>query len=626
MKELKKYLTEGLVRVTVLLSLVGVRDLDLDFYLPRSRETIPGSSSYSQIPSRCLRDTWEGSRVHPKHPDLDSFTAKRLLGQVRALGGTRVPRTELSAWLVHSGGGDDDTGSVHSGPGSNESSGADSLASGCHEGSSQQPSNITHHSCTSGKTRPHVGASSSSGSTDDTKEIDTTEPALFFEDFIQLLAQTENALQGTSENTLNPSPQTSINHPENSAGELWQDLLTLTELNISLEDIHPVSSHYNHRNSPVQNDVGMMVSPDFNLQEAGHHENLNQRPNFTSELNININSEEITNPTSFTHVCPSFDNSSRNITNQDLLSGFENVFDEINMMSFALEEGFDPLEVSALFEEPDSDSGLSLNSSQSPTSVSISDASSGSFGEEGAAGYSSDSESGLYGEPEGTVISNWLENTSSCLDYQEGLNYDDNITLQNVRRNHTYVQLPKQSESVLEHPCSLSAKQSKQRSTCIKGIDKHLSRDERCTKSLQIPFSVEEIVSMPVEMFNNLLSKHCLAESQVTVIRDIRRRGKNKVAAQTCRKRKLNVILNLEDDVGQLKTQREKLLKEQVQCSKSVSNMKQKLNDLYRDVFSKLRDEHGNPVNPSQYALHCNSDGSVLVVPKRLFKSEKSKM
>ncbi|NXV95446.1 NF2L3 factor, partial [Calonectris borealis] len=94
------------------------------------------------------------------------------------------------------------------------------------------------------------------------------------------------------------------------------------------------------------------------------------------------------------------------------------------------------------------------------------------------------------------------------------------------------------------------------------------------------------------------------------------------VAAQNCRKRKLNAILNLEEDVCNLQTQKESLKKEHSQCSRSISRMKQKLNNLYRDIFSRLRDDQGRPVNPCQYVIHCSSDGSVFVIPKRLVKSE----
>ena len=39
---------------------------------------------------------------------------------------------------------------------------------------------------------------------------------------------------------------------------------------------------------------------------------------------------------------------------------------------------------------------------------------------------------------------------------------------------------------------------------------------------------------------------------QVKLCRDIRRRGKNKVAAQNCRKRKLDTIEELQSQVGQV--------------------------------------------------------------------------
>ncbi|XP_018122889.1 endoplasmic reticulum membrane sensor NFE2L1 isoform X2 [Xenopus laevis] len=618
MKDLKKYLTEGLLQFTILLSLVGVR-VDFDFYLPPIREIIQGTSSaYSQIPFHSLRDTWEGSSLHPKSPDLDSFfTAKRLLEQVRALGGTLVPRTEVSAWLVHADSGDAEEGTfstdqtlLTSASNEESSSTTDSPANN-QEGPSQQSSRSTLPQChASPPQQQHIGPGASQTSSDFTKE-------------------------GTNENEPNAT-QPAYRIPQgNSVGELWQDFFSLPDLNSTLEDIQPVSNVSSPRNSSTQNadDFGEMLSRDVSLQEvmfpsnlsSRRDENLAQRSEPFSQSDSSTSSEGSLNPANLAQFIQSTDNSTRNLTTHDLLSGIDdNVFDEINLMSLALEEGFDPLEVSQLFEEPDSDSGLSLNSSHSPTSASISDSSSVSFGEdEGAAGYSSDSESVLYGGLEGAVGSSWPEVNKFCrLDYEQNSDYCDNVTMHNVHHNHTYNQLSSQLEAVDDYHYSLSAKQGKLSSQCVSGMDKNLSRDERRAKSLRIPFSVDEIVSMPVEMFNNMLSKHCLTESQVTVIRDIRRRGKNKVAAQNCRKRKLDVILNLDDDVCQLKARKEKLLKERAQCSKSTSHMKQKLNDLYRDVFSKLRDEQGRPVNPSLYALHCNSDGSIMVVPRRLFKSE----
>ena len=49
-----------------------------------------------------------------------------------------------------------------------------------------------------------------------------------------------------------------------------------------------------------------------------------------------------------------------------------------------------------------------------------------------------------------------------------------------------------------------------------------------------------------MDEFNDLLSKTDLSEEQLNTCRDIRRRGKNKVAAQNCRQRKLEQIEELQ--------------------------------------------------------------------------------
>ena len=46
---------------------------------------------------------------------------------------------------------------------------------------------------------------------------------------------------------------------------------------------------------------------------------------------------------------------------------------------------------------------------------------------------------------------------------------------------------------------------------------------------LSLPISVRDIIDLPMDEFNDLLSKHELTEEQLTLCRDIRRRGKNKV-------------------------------------------------------------------------------------------------
>ncbi|XP_073502982.1 nuclear factor erythroid 2-related factor 2 isoform X2 [Phyllobates terribilis] len=142
------------------------------------------------------------------------------------------------------------------------------------------------------------------------------------------------------------------------------------------------------------------------------------------------------------------------------------------------------------------------------------------------------------------------------------------------------------------------------------------SRDEQRAKALKVPFSVDKIVNLPVDDFNALMSKHQFNEAQLALIRDIRRRGKNKVAAQNCRKRKMENIVELESDLDKLKDEKEKLLAEKGEYNSSLHLLKKQLGTLYMDVFCKLRDEDGNPYSSHEYSLQQTKDGNVFLVPK----------
>uniref|UniRef100_A0A8D0HJ62 Uncharacterized protein n=1 Tax=Sphenodon punctatus TaxID=8508 RepID=A0A8D0HJ62_SPHPU len=191
----------------------------------------------------------------------------------------------------------------------------------------------------------------------------------------------------------------------NSMGEIWQDFLLSSVLQeISMGETQPAS-----------NSRGIDSSSDYNInltQAISHdvslHEAMSLRSNYSVRINsdvrnlqrqeslLQLNSSFINpeSPLYGTYLMDLFspvDNCIRNPTNQDFLSLFdENIFADINRM-LPLEEGFDPTEVSHLFEELDSDSELSLDSSHG-TFSSSSNSSSVSVCNEGAVGYSSDAE------------------------------------------------------------------------------------------------------------------------------------------------------------------------------------------------------------------------------------------
>lgn len=142
-----------------------------------------------------------------------------------------------------------------------------------------------------------------------------------------------------------------------------------------------------------------------------------------------------------------------------------------------------------------------------------------------------------------------------------------------------------------------------------------LSRDERRAMALKIPFPMEKIINLPVDDFNELLTQYTLTDTQLALVRDIRRRGKNKVAAQNCRKRKLESIIHLERELGQLQTQRENLAQERMEFQRSLAFIKCRLTDLYAEVFSHLRDEDGQPYSLDEYSLQQTPDGKIYLVP-----------
>ncbi|KAM8979416.1 transcription factor NF-E2 45 kDa subunit isoform X2 [Sarcophilus harrisii] len=142
------------------------------------------------------------------------------------------------------------------------------------------------------------------------------------------------------------------------------------------------------------------------------------------------------------------------------------------------------------------------------------------------------------------------------------------------------------------------------------------SRDERRALAMKIPFPTEKIVNLPVDDFNELVARYPLSESQLALVRDIRRRGKNKVAAQNCRKRKLETIVQLERELERLGTERERLLRARGEANRTLGAMRQQLAELYRDVFRRLRDEAGNGYSPEEYALQQAADGAIFLVPR----------
>ncbi|XP_076455961.1 endoplasmic reticulum membrane sensor NFE2L1-like isoform X2 [Babylonia areolata] len=177
-------------------------------------------------------------------------------------------------------------------------------------------------------------------------------------------------------------------------------------------------------------------------------------------------------------------------------------------------------------------------------------------------------------------------------------------SLHHIYHNHTYPTQPGQVPREVK-------KYAKKDGPRQKGPH---SRDMKRAADLNLPFTFEQIVGSPVEEFNDLLTKTKLTEPQIALMRDIRRRGKNKVAAQNCRKRKLDVLVNLEDEMTDMEKMRDKLVEERRRIDQETRRAKEKYAALYEHIFSSLRDEDGRPFSRDQYSLQQSSNGNVFLV------------
>ncbi|XP_026063442.1 endoplasmic reticulum membrane sensor NFE2L1-like isoform X1 [Carassius auratus] len=705
MPDLKKYLTEGLIQVAILLSLAGKR-VDVDPYLAPFSEIILGpNSALTRTQFHNLGNILDGYNLHPKSADLDGFfTARRLLNWVRSLDRLQVPAAELEAWLVHrepdngvsipaqvglleEGGGladveepselsmrlgsggelgydiDEDQTLRDLGhmPRSLDHPEDDEPIKEDEDGLSffweQEPQQNVHQEQLENARTQSLSLFNEEEEEDDEFMVDSWRNSnpfhnqIFGED-LQLSGVRDDASLSIDEclpridanfpsegvpELMGPDVQNVGEHallefqrplmspllPEQESTALeqqWQDVLAIMESQDM--DTAETIGDSPYSNSDSDGNIGSMenfIHQAVSLHQAMLPRTTEAQNSITMEETC-INNNSMPNINLDTSNAEAFEDS--DIIDLLLTTGAsppipidpffeEAMLDEIERMDLALQELSQ--EQSEEQNPVDSDSGLSLDYSQNPASPSGSESSSSSsssscssslfsptsslMAEEGAEGYTH------IKEEDGAVGGYMPEQTKMCQSsFLEASQFHRLPWLEHIGHDHTY----NQPQTQRKPPQDLSNELPKN-----KMLDHLSSRDEKRTRLMNIPFSNERIVNLPVDEFNRLLAKYHLNEAQLTLIRDIRRRGKNKMAAQNCRRRKLDVLLGLECSVDSLRRLRAKLLREKSEILHSIREMTQHLNSLYQGVHERLREEQVLLYSDNNFTLQQDSSSPV---------------
>uniref|UniRef100_A0A8C8EQS2 Transcription regulator protein BACH2 n=1 Tax=Oncorhynchus tshawytscha TaxID=74940 RepID=A0A8C8EQS2_ONCTS len=121
-------------------------------------------------------------------------------------------------------------------------------------------------------------------------------------------------------------------------------------------------------------------------------------------------------------------------------------------------------------------------------------------------------------------------------------------------------------------------------------------------REVKLPFPVNQITNLPRNDFQMMVKMHKLTSEQLEFIHDIRRRSKNRIAAQRCRKRKLDCIMNLECEIRKLVNEKDKLLTERNQLKECMGELWENFSCLSQEV---CRDRQLSPEQVQSLNHHC---------------------
>jgi len=119
---------------------------------------------------------------------------------------------------------------------------------------------------------------------------------------------------------------------------------------------------------------------------------------------------------------------------------------------------------------------------------------------------------------------------------------------------------------------------------------------------------------MSMEEFNEFGQRKHFNDEQLNLLRDMRRRGKNKVAAQNCRKRKLETIDSLQKELEDKKAERKRELEKKKKYEEEKENLCKQFEEECQQLL--LRNKRVQCVEHVSLRPDCitSSDCSIIVL------------
>ena len=130
------------------------------------------------------------------------------------------------------------------------------------------------------------------------------------------------------------------------------------------------------------------------------------------------------------------------------------------------------------------------------------------------------------------------------------------------------------------------------------------------------PITRDKLVSMPVEEFNQLLEISHLTEIEIAFMKEWRRRGKNKTAAQVARKRKREEISELDEEVQGLRKQKVELQTKYDRLRSQIATLKERTIAAEDRVYRHYSKQRESAFSRESHTILVAEDGKLILVPK----------